>query len=1126
LDSDEGAEEGQYAHNEDFVFTVCIDGATEIVVAFSFFATEANFDVLTAYDGPDTNSPLVAELSGILQPPPTLVANSGCITFHFVSDENIAALGWEANWYVEIDEPESPEILLAEQPECPMENARFQFDNPIPCDLFVADNFNLLGPSAGNITQVEALDCDPNTGLAQTFEVSFSPAPELGGNYRLFFEGEIEDACGNLHEVDANLLFELANCPLSVEVWSDSDCAGECGTLYSEVFGGSGNYAYQWSHTGTNAASVEVCSEEPITLQLMVTDLQGGQTAEIEYTYYPFELPVFLNPFEADTFCASRGDHIYSVSIPDGSFYSEIIPGGHRHTGRYQFWRWRFEDPINMDIIQYVDPNGCSVFDTVFVKHIWAGNREAACLGADPFQVIDAFPSEGYWTGPNVDSSGLFNPVAEGSFLLTYHTFDGCSQNKRVNVGAELIMPEVDTICSSQRIDLQASIYGGRWYGPGITNRILGRIEAWRMSPNQSYTYTYILEGCEAEMEIYIKEINAGSDRTICSSDSLFYPSVSGNWSGPGIFIESENAFDISGLSPGTYRYTLSLDDCQDGMDLTIEEVAVGIHTEAFFCLVDDYYWLGDYLWITPGGGTLEGPGVSFFSDTWFFNPSEAGSGDHWIVYRALGCSDSVSFTVEEPAIIPEFEFCERNSPVTLTATPPGGSWQGDGFLDGQSGLYDPRIPGIGIHNITYLAPSGCATDGQVEIFPFEEVSIDGLSQQYCFSDTLIQLVLEPEGGIFTINSEESEPEFNPVELGTGIHEILYSRGTGECASSERRFITILNPIGVEVPLTADSICPGENVVLEALGTGGVGGLTYIWDNDLGFGSSQIAFPDSSQWYVVTISDQCSEPFRDSIYIHLHEDVATEIEYGPEVCYEDSTYAEITWNSQEDYLVEWQTQPPNSKARLVARPGIYVVEIVDRETGCSQEMTVQLPGSRPLTANFSFFPNQPCIDLANNRLEIINLSVGYTNLYIDFGEGSGLRDFSEGGIIFHEYEEPGTYDLVLQIENELGCVDSMQRTICVENVVNLYIPTAFSPNGDGVNDLLELYSIGVREDVHWMIFNRYGAKVFESQSLYDSWDGFSAGERMPPGVYLLVAQYFDKETGEPLSREQEVLLLR
>nr|MBS0037350.1 hypothetical protein [Saprospiraceae bacterium] len=41
LDSDEGAEEGQYAHNEDFVFTVCIDGATEIVVAFSFFATEA-----------------------------------------------------------------------------------------------------------------------------------------------------------------------------------------------------------------------------------------------------------------------------------------------------------------------------------------------------------------------------------------------------------------------------------------------------------------------------------------------------------------------------------------------------------------------------------------------------------------------------------------------------------------------------------------------------------------------------------------------------------------------------------------------------------------------------------------------------------------------------------------------------------------------------------------------------------------------------------------------------------------------------------------------------------------------------------------------------------------------------
>ncbi len=1126
LDSDEGAEEGQYAHNEDFVFTICVEDANEIVVAFNFFATEANFDVLTAYDGPDTQSPIIAELSGIIQPPPTLVAYSGCITFHFVSDENIAALGWEAEWSVEIEEPETPEMSLYEIPDCPMEAAVFEMSFPIPCSLFEVENFSILGPTPGTVIDVIPLDCDGDTGLAQVFELRFQPAPDLAGNYRLFFEGEITDACGNLHEISTNYLFELANCPLVVEISGDRACAGECATLYAEVFGGSGNYDFEWGHNGINASSVPICSEDVVNIEVIVTDLQGGQTAVGEYIYSPHELPVFLNPLEADTFCASRGDHFYQVSIPDGSFYSEIIPNGHRHTGRYQFWRWRTSDPVNKDVIEYVDPNGCSVFDSVYVKHIWAGNREAACLDADPFYVIDAFPSEGYWTGPHVDSNGLFNPVEEGSFLLTYHTFDGCSQNKRVNVGAELIMPDVDTICSSQQIDLQASIYGGRWYGPGITNRIVGRLQAWRVTPNQSYTYTYILEGCEAEMEIYVKEINAGSNRTICSDDGLFYPGISGNWSGPGEYDSLNNVFDVSGLAPGTYTYTLSLNDCQDHMELHIEQVQAGIHNEPFFCLDDDFYRLGDYIWVSPGGGYLEGNGVSFFSDQWHFNPAEAGPGDHWVSYWVLGCRDSVRLSVEEPAEIPEYAFCDRNSPVNLIADPPGGSWQGPGFLDGQSGLFDPGLPGTGIHEVIYYAPSGCPTVGEVQIFPFEEVSIQGLSQQYCYVDSTINVIVEPEGGVFTINGVETEPEFNPVDLGPGTHEIRYSRGEGGCASSERRFITVMHPISLESPIQNDSICPGENAVLEVFGSGGVGTLTYHWDNDLGFGNSQIVFPDSSQWYGVVISDQCSEPLRDSIYIHLFSEIDPSIITGDPVCYEDTTYAEVVWGPDADFEVIWQTQPPVNSPVLESRPGIYTVNILDGNSGCSRQMSVQLPGAPPLTANFSFFPNQPCIDLARNRVEIINLSVGYTQLYMDFGDESPVLDFSEGGIIAHEYQNPGDYTMTLYIENELGCTDSMSLEICVKNVVNLFIPTAFSPNEDGVNDRLELHSIGVREDLQWMVFDRYGAKVFETHSLRDSWDGYYLGEPLPMGTYLVVVHYFDKASGQPLTKISEVVLMR
>ena len=1128
LDSDEGAEEGQYAHNEDYVFTICIEGATEIIVAFNFFATEANYDILTAYDGPDVNSPLIAELSGVLQPPPTLVANSGCITFHFISDENIAAQGWEAVWSVEIDEPIPPVISLVETPECPMETALFEFSVPVPCDLFTPDNFNLVGPGAGGISSVNVLDCDPETNTGQTFEVSFSNAPDIPGNYRLFFEGVIPDACDELHEIQANFLFPLENCPLAVdiELVDGASCPGDCTEIRANVFGGSGNYNYNWSHTASNSAVVEICAEDLTAVSVTVTDLQGGQTTEATFNYFPLELPEFLNPLMADTFCASRGDHIYQVSLLGGEFYSEIIPGGHRETGRYQFWRWGTADPMNMDIIEYIAPNGCSVNDTVFVQPISIGNREAACLNTDPFFVINPSPPGGYWTGPHIDSSGLFTPAANGSFVITYNAPNGCTQSKRVNVGAELIMPDVDTICSSQRIDLEASIYGGRWFGPGITNRVLGRLEAWRVTPNQSYTYTYILEGCEAEMEIYVKELNAGSDRVACTADSILFLSVSGDWSGPAPYIEDINAFDISGLGAGTYSFELRLGDCVDAFELRIEEVSVVLHNEAYFCRNDEQFWLGDYMWIHPGGGTLSGPGVNYLSDTWFFNPAEAGVGDHWIVYETLGCRDSVRFEVEPAAEIPDFIFCDRNSPVNLIASPPDGSWLGEGFLDPASGLYDPGLAGNGIHEITYFTPFGCATAGLVEVTPFQAVSIQGFVQQYCFKDTMVQLQLQPDGGTFTINGIQSVSAFNPVELGTGTHELLYRRGTGECASSERRFITVLNPISLQYQLENDSICPGENTVIEALGQGGIGGLAYNWGGSLGFGNSQIVFPEQSSWFRVTITDECSEPYVDSTYIHLFDSIRFEVVYGPKVCFGDTTFVELVFNPAVDYQVQWPGFLAETQNRFESGPGLYSAEIIDNNSGCSELLSLQLPGSRPITANFSFFPNQACIDLARNRIEIINLSAGYDKIWVDFGAGDGLIDFSDGSLIYYEYEYPGDFWISMIVENDLGCTDSLRKPLCVENVVRLYVPNAFSPNGDGTNDFLELFSIGVREEMHWMIFDRYGTKIFESSSLHDQWDGNFRGEPLLPGTYLFVATYYDRETGAVHFREQTISLLR
>jgi gliding motility-associated-like protein len=393
---------------------------------------------------------------------------------------------------------------------------------------------------------------------------------------------------------------------------------------------------------------------------------------------------------------------------------------------------------------------------------------------------------------------------------------------------------------------------------------------------------------------------------------------------------------------------------------------------------------------------------------------------------------------------------------------------------------------------VNYTAPSGCITPASVEIFLYEPVSISGFIQQYCQVDSNYLLTLLPDGGTFTINGIETNPIINPVNLGTGVHELFYKRGVGACASSERRFITVLEPISQISQLESDSICLGQQAVVEIIAQGGLGTLTYIWDQGLGFGNSQIVRPEESTWYRVMVSDNCSDPLVDSVLIHVYQPFTIPVVQGDPVCYEDTTFAQINLIPASEYQIIWQTNPPLIQPRYDGRPGVYQVEVTELTSGCTQTIPITLPGALPIKSNFSLYPNQPCIDIINNEIEIIDLSLGYTSGWIDFGDGSPVFDMTLPGSINHAYRDTGTFIIKQVIFNDLGCADSLQRSICVENRVRLFVPTGFSPNDDGVNDRLELYGLGI-EDVQWQIFDRQGGLMFRGTGLEDSWDGTHNG---------------------------------
>ena len=1117
-------EEGNYDHNEDFTFVICIPGATEIILAFDYFATEQNYDVMTIYDGPNRMSPVIATLSGVRQPPPTYIATSGCVTIHFSSDDNITANGWRIRWSTQITIPPTPSISVVSTLECPLNEAEFEFSSPIACDEIVPANFTLLGPGGSSIQQLTVLNCV--NGMATRFRIVFNPPLGSPASYRLLFNGSITDACGKEHPVSTNVLFQIRNCPIQVHIQlvNGAACVGSCADLEAVATGDNPQqFQYSWTPGGATSRIITICANVPTTYRVTVTDPASGRTATASFDYVPLENPVFLNPVQ-DTVCASAGNRTLTTNMPGGDYYSGSIPDHHRKTGVYEFWRWSGGNVMRVDTVTYIAPNGCRVRDTIHILPISAGSVLASCLYAPEFQMNGGTPAGGFWSGPHLTPTGIFNPVQNGDFWATYEAPNGCTSRKRVHVYDSIIMPVKDTLCTTEVFFLEAVPPGGRWSGPGIVNNVNGRLEAWRAPANQWNTYTYTANGCTKTMQIYVNELWAGPDLVQCVQNNILPLPWPGNWTGPGTYLPGQNAFDLTGLGPGEYTYRLTQNICSDDFKLTLVNVDVTQSQATRFCLVDQGFNLADYLQWNPAGGSVSGQGVVFDGTNWYFNPITVGPGQHVIYYDALGCRDSLFVEVETPATFPLFQFCERSTPVTLSATPPGGTWSGAGFLDESSGLFDPQIPGLGVHTITYTAPTGCSTSTTVEVTPYEVVSISGIQQQYCFQNVDFPVVLQPAGGTFTINGVPAGAMINPAQLGSGTYELYYIRGSGACASFDRKFIQVLPPIEKNTGTPSDSICLGQQTTIEYSATGGTGTLQYVWDNGLGFGNSHIVNPGQDTWYRVTVSDQCSDPLVDSVFIRVFQAFQVETRTGPPVCFGEQTFAEIIL-SQQDYEVVWQTNPPRYSFRLDGQPGSYGVEVLEKATGCIQRGNVVLPGAPPISANFALTPNLDCIDIIDNEIEIIDLARGYQEGWIDFGDGSALFDLSTPGIIRHNYPDTGTYVIRQRVVNYLGCEAVAERTLCVRNMVRIFIPDVFTPNEDGQNDVLKIFAFGVK-NASWQIFNRYGGLVFEAGSLDATWDGRFRGKSLNPDAYLLILDYEDQETGEKASIRKEIYLMK
>ncbi|SKA13409.1 PKD-like domain-containing protein [Sediminibacterium ginsengisoli] len=120
-----------------------------------------------------------------------------------------------------------------------------------------------------------------------------------------------------------------------------------------------------------------------------------------------------------------------------------------------------------------------------------------------------------------------------------------------------------------------------------------------------------------------------------------------------------------------------------------------------------------------------------------------------------------------------------------------------------------------------------------------------------------------------------------------------------------------------------------------------------------------------------------------------------------------------------------------------------------------------------------------------------------------------------------------TQQYVINLISPAGCItrDSLLVRVFDNPMIDILVPKSFTPNGDGVNDILYPYVAGIREFHYFKVYNRLNQLMFETKNYDQGWNGTANGSPQPMGIYIWVAAGVDRD-GKPIQKSGQTLLLR
>ena len=800
------------------------------------------------------------------------------------------------------------------------------------------------------------------------------------------------------------------------------------------------------------------------------------------------------------------------------------------------------------------------------------------CVTNQAFNLMNIVQSSanGSWSGAlgGVTPTNFFNPsgLPTGLYPISYNTTSNpnptvCPSSTTLNVAVTMtttpyITPKSEFCNNASAFNMTVSPSGGGWVGNGVNTFGVVTPSLFANAGNFPISYTVADGPCINfnQTTLIVSRFNTASLTAsipyLCATNNPFNllsicQQTAGFWTGPQV---SNNILNPAGFPVGsnvnTYTYTNpsfpTAGLCDDTRTITanvLNPPAPNIAQVGPFCNNGGPFQLS----VSPNTGSWSPS--PYLTSTGLFTPSLCPVGSN-IVQYIIGtntCNTAQTKQISIEAFVsaaltsPVPDQCNTSSPVNLQAISQNnlGSWSGPGI---QGFNFNPANTGSGnfvlIYN-TVSSPSGLCPDQSTVAVTVYSLATPAVTKMgpYCNASSPVQIQVNPAGGFFGGPGVNLEGLFNPPLGVIGDNVINYSITSGPCVAYAQTTITLEEFVSADFAKQVGPFCRNADAVnLDGfvqnpggmwVGAGVQGNM--FSPNLANIGTNNIITYQTHSYPTATLCPDIST-------------VAIQVNVMPEVkvvsnLYKDCAPFEVRLNmtNANSGSGVWnfgdgsETQSGLTTSYVYTNPGTYTVEFsYEDEIGCKGQTRLPTP---------IVVWELPSADFAA-PLEVLisNPEVKFTNLSTVLENNKYNWNFGSFGVSSEinptkKFDKVGRYPVTLQALTVNGCKHEITRTIEVKNDFNIYIPSSFTPNKDGLNDyFIPVFSPeGLDAKTYELeVFDRWGHSMFYTKDVTKGWDGSvlnKGDEELKEEVFIYRIKYKDVD-GNVYNKMGHVTLLK